>query len=90
MGACAMCHASDCVQLRASPLDVCPVYFGLRDALFPKGGNLDGRCALALFWISHRLGELALNERRSILGDLKALFSFALQVASEPTFNGEQ
>ncbi len=79
-----MCHATDCTALRAAPLDVCPVYFGLRDALFPDGADVDGQCALALFWLAHHVGELPLAERRALLPDLVALFTFALRIARDP------
>ena len=81
-GPCPMCHAADCEQLRAHPSEPCPIYFGVRCALLPTGANVDGRCALSLFWLAHQLGALPLTERRVMLGDLVALFGFAVSEAN--------
>jgi hypothetical protein len=85
MSTCAMCAAMDCQMLRADPLDACPIYVRLRDALFPKGDDLEAKAAHALFWLVRELGKLEARERMRLAGELVALFSFARTITTTTT-----
>ncbi len=78
-----MCLARDCRNGRAHELDPCPVYFALRDALFPAGADVPGVASLALFWLAREVGAEEINARASRLQDLVALFTFAQISESE-------
>lgn len=85
MSTCAMCAAIDCQTLRANPLDACPIYVRLRDALFPKGDDLEAKAAHALFWLVRELGKLEARERVRLTGELVALFAFARTITTTTT-----
>lgn len=75
--ACPLCRATDCATLRAHPLDPCPVYWALREALLPHGGDLPDPAALALFWLAEELGRLEASERQQLARELAELFTYA-------------
>jgi hypothetical protein len=76
-----MCLALDCETLRGGRLNVCPVYYGCRDALFPDGDELNGAAALALFWLAREVGRVEASVRLSYARDLAELFTLARRSA---------
>jgi hypothetical protein len=89
MTTCALCDAADCVELRAHPQDSCPVYYRLRDALLPLGGDLPPVPALALFWLARELGRVEPVERMRLTAELAELFDHARLEAARNATGGE-
>lgn len=89
MSECPMCKASDCGELRSHPLDPCPVYWAMREALFPAAAEIPDDAAHALFWLAVQLGQVALPERRLLTSEVVELFT-ASRLETSRAARGEE